>query len=623
MAAIAPSRRLAELDALRGIAATLVMLFHYTTQYDRLYGHETEPSFTLPWGHYGVNLFFMISGFVIFMTLHRVRRPADFIVSRFSRLFPAYWAAMTITFLVTTFLLPLPGKSVDVGTAAMNLFMIHGLVRIPHVDNVYWTLEIEMLFYAWALLLYCLGRLDRVHAILLGALALRVLYFLLPRYTGITLSWTIGHLLILSYIPWFICGILIYRRVMMPAESPKADWLVLIAAICALGLENGPGIGLLAIGLALLLWLAATERLPWLANPLFTWLGGISYTLYLLHENIGWTVILHLQRAGVTTDLSILLAIGLALGLATVLTRYVERPAMDWIRARYRSGALPTLSGRQSLALGSALLGLFAGLAYYWHQQRPPVRPPPVTDLFRPPEALKVSCTPASSHPLRVLALGQSNAGNHGEPPGRGAAAADFFFEGACYRTAGPVPGATGRGGALWPVLAPLLAKATNRPVQFAVLAVDASRLKDWIEPGPLRDRLIQSLADQRRNGFIPDLVLWQQGEADARDGTGRRRYRQQFLDLVELLRGQGVAAPVVAALSTRCRSTGSPAIRAALADAAATDPGIHLGPDTDTLEGAMRYDGCHFSQVGMNAAARLWLASLVPVMNLATSSMQ
>jgi len=547
-AGAAPSRRLVELDALRGIAATLVMLFHYTSQYERLYGHEAAPALTVPWGHYGVNLFFMISGYVIFMTLHRIRQPADFVVSRFSRLFPAFWAAVAITFLVTT-LLPLPGKSVGAGTAAMNLFMIHGLARIPHVDNVYWTLEIELLFYAWALLLYRLGRLDRVHAILLGALALRLAYFLLPRHTGIALPWTLGHLLILSYIPWFICGILIYRRVVMPAKSPRADWAVLGAAIGVLGLMDGPGIALLAVGLALLLWLATTEQLPWLANPLLAWLGAISYTLYLLHENIGWTAILHLQRAGVPTDLSILLAI----------------------------------------------------------------------DLFQPPAALQVSCAPAEGPPLRVLALGQSNAGNHGEPTGPGAATADFFFEGACYRTAGPVPDATGRGGALWPVLAPLLAEVAGRPVQFAVLAVDASRLQEWIEPGPIRDRLVQTLADQRRHGFVPDLVLWQQGEADARESTGRRRYRQQFQDLIALLRSQGVAAPMVTALSTRCRNAGSDAVRAALADAAAADSGIHLGPDTDTLEGAMRHDGCHFSQTGMQAAARLWLASLGPLVGPAT----
>ena len=81
--------RLQELDALRGLAALVVVLFHYTSRYDVVFGHNSAPLVSAPWGHFGVNLFFGISGFVIFMTLGRTQTPADFIVSRFSRLYPA------------------------------------------------------------------------------------------------------------------------------------------------------------------------------------------------------------------------------------------------------------------------------------------------------------------------------------------------------------------------------------------------------------------------------------------------------------------------------------------------------------------------------------------------------
>ena len=78
------SERLESVDALRGIAAVAVVLFHFTTRYDQLFIHREPLGFSVPWGHLGVNLFFMISGFVIFMTLDKTRRPADFVVSRFS-----------------------------------------------------------------------------------------------------------------------------------------------------------------------------------------------------------------------------------------------------------------------------------------------------------------------------------------------------------------------------------------------------------------------------------------------------------------------------------------------------------------------------------------------------------
>src|SRR6266446_6407653 len=85
--------RFEELDALRGVAALSVILFHYLHQYDAIYGKDGVLLFgALNWpsGIYGVYLFFMISGFVIFMTLRGARDWLDFVVSRFSRLYPAY-----------------------------------------------------------------------------------------------------------------------------------------------------------------------------------------------------------------------------------------------------------------------------------------------------------------------------------------------------------------------------------------------------------------------------------------------------------------------------------------------------------------------------------------------------
>jgi hypothetical protein len=72
----AHSARFRELNVLRGIAASLVVLFHYWTRYGQLYVPDNPPllGFEFPDGIYGVYLFFMISGFVIFMTLRQCAR---------------------------------------------------------------------------------------------------------------------------------------------------------------------------------------------------------------------------------------------------------------------------------------------------------------------------------------------------------------------------------------------------------------------------------------------------------------------------------------------------------------------------------------------------------------------
>jgi peptidoglycan/LPS O-acetylase OafA/YrhL len=328
--------RVPEIDALRGVAAMAVVLFHYTTRFNELFGGQAELGWEFRHGQYGVNLFFIISGFVIFMTLQRTSRPMDFVVSRFSRLFPAYWVAIALTFAITH-LLGLPQKLVTLPEAAGNAIMVHGLFHIPHVDGVYWTLEVELLFYVGMFLLYRTGRLHQIERALFALLGLRVAYFLLERYAGISLPWIAFRLLILQYLPWFAIGIAIYMRLhpMTPQDSRKSTTIA-IAAVVTLLLAESPWLGLLACLLGLCVHLAATGRLPILRHPILVWLGGISYPLYLLHENIGWSIELRVLASGLSLPFAILGALAFTLALSHLLSKGVERPAMKWIRSRWR-----------------------------------------------------------------------------------------------------------------------------------------------------------------------------------------------------------------------------------------------------------------------------------------------
>jgi len=328
--------RLVEIDALRGVAALAVVLFHVTTRFGELYQPATQPLVSFPGGQYGVNLFFIISGFVIFMTLERTRRTSDFVVSRFSRLFPAYWVAIAMTFAITHWL-GLPGKLVDGGSALGNMLMLHGLLlRVPHVDGVYWTLEVELLFYCGMLLLYRLNRLDRIHQALLGLLVLRWVYFGAAQWFGVDLPWTLYRVLILRYIPWFALGISIYLMVHRRSTRPQAPLVTACFAVLTLLATESLFSAALACGLAALVYAAASGRATWLRLPPLVWLGTISYPLYLLHENIGWSVELQMLGLGLPIDAAVLAGLLTGLTLAALLSRSVEQPAMRWIRARYR-----------------------------------------------------------------------------------------------------------------------------------------------------------------------------------------------------------------------------------------------------------------------------------------------
>ena len=92
------NKRITELDALRGFAAACVVIYHFTHRYNDMFQHSFHVPHWLHYGNLGVQLFFIISGFVIFLTLNRTQKATDFIVSRLSRLYPAYWVAIALTF---------------------------------------------------------------------------------------------------------------------------------------------------------------------------------------------------------------------------------------------------------------------------------------------------------------------------------------------------------------------------------------------------------------------------------------------------------------------------------------------------------------------------------------------
>lgn len=330
------SQRLSQVDALRGLAALAVVLFHYTTRFIELYRPGYVPLFAMPYGYLGVNLFFIVSGFVIFMTLERTKQPMDFVVSRFSRLFPSYWVAIILTFGVTHWL-GLPGKLVDLGPALANTLMIHNIFGVPHVDGVYWTLEVEMLFYVGMFTLFRLQWLDKIHWILMALLMLRLLYVAMAKGFGIDLPWIAFRLLILQYIPWFALGICIYQITRQKKNMPNLPRVLTVGtALLTLAIAESALIGGLALAFGLLVYTAALGRLRMLDTRLFLWLGAISYPLYLIHENMGWSIQLQALARGIPFEGTVLLVLAFSLAVATALTRWVEQPALRWIRTRYR-----------------------------------------------------------------------------------------------------------------------------------------------------------------------------------------------------------------------------------------------------------------------------------------------
>ena len=325
--------RVVELDALRGLAALAVVAFHYTTLYGELHGHLGEPPPSFAFGNYGVHLFFLISGFVIFMTLERTRTAMDFVVSRFSRLFPAYWVAILMSVAVV-YTIGMPSQRLPLEDVLLDFTMIQQLLGAEHIDGSYWTLQVELFFYAQMLGWFMLGQLRRIHWIIGGWLLLAIGYGLSMKFDR-HFSYTVHEVLILRHIPFFAIGILFYRLRTQP-DQWRLDVALIALCLIAIAIAYPPVFALTAVICAAIFTLFVTGRLRWLRAAPFAFFGTISYSLYLLHQAIGFSLIWHFEQAGLSAGRAALVAAALVTVLATGLTFAVERPAMRWIRQAWK-----------------------------------------------------------------------------------------------------------------------------------------------------------------------------------------------------------------------------------------------------------------------------------------------
>ena len=299
------------LDVLRGLAIALVLAAH-------LYGSTMPPTAALVCANGGVSLFFFLSGFLMDRTFAQDPRLIPYIVRRSFRILPMYWVSIAAIFLFD------PGWTVF--NVITNAFFIAPVVHAPRMSGVYWTLYIEVLFYALVPLLWYLGR----RAIVLAP------YFLIAIYV---ICWLAGVKISAApfYVVYCLAGMQLgaWRR---NAVSGTATFVTLITIVIASGVLPivAPWLELVPLVCATLLWIALEYRVRFALLEVF---GNVSYSWYLLHAIVGIPAMAALQQLGVWQSASFEVVVSF---LASALTfALIEAPLIEAGRVvarRYRDG---------------------------------------------------------------------------------------------------------------------------------------------------------------------------------------------------------------------------------------------------------------------------------------------
>jgi len=343
---IVKSPRYPELDSLRGIAVLVVLCHHYLYNYDHHFNLLSDTNtFSIYrffqalfyYGYVGVHLFFIISGFVIFMTLERTKSTMDFVVSRISRLYPAYWAAICLTLLFLYFLpVPTLGKF-STKEVVLNLTMFQSFFKVRNIDQVYWTLKLELLFYIIMYIVYACKQLRCIVPICIGWLLLSLgsLYIELP------LKKYIDVLFILEFAPLFISGILFYKIKKQQKANILYNFIIISSLIVEMlwmiKVHNADIYSLLIVcTFYLTFYIFSFKGLAFLNSKVLLFFGSISYSLYLIHNVIGFSIIHKIREFTQNQLLYLLIPTIVSIAIAYLLNMLIEKPAMTLIRSKYK-----------------------------------------------------------------------------------------------------------------------------------------------------------------------------------------------------------------------------------------------------------------------------------------------
>ena len=270
------------------------------------------------------------------------------------------------------------------------------------------------------------------------------------------------------------------------------------------------------------------------------------------------------------------------------------------------------IPSRKTLVPLAALLGLglLAGGVFYKQNFDQGVTFPNLGNLDE-----SLDCATIDRENLLVIfAVGQSIASNYGRGPFTPGKNVYSFYNGRCFPGHDPLPGADGAGGSIWSRLSELLVqKGYARNVLIVAVGAGASSVSEWVPEAKYYPRLVDAALSMKEANLKPGLIIWHQGSRDA--GMAPEIYRNHLQEIVFALPFLGIQlghpARLMVATHTRCAGGATPGIQAAQQGMVDHAKFIFAGPNTDVLENDVKYDGCHYNELGLNLAAKMWLNAI------------
>lgn len=344
--------RVAELDYLRIFAAVSVLIYHYSLKSDRVSGWgATMLQPVTQYGYLGVELFFIISGFVIFMSANG-RTWTQFVRARALRLVPMFLIAGPITWVAVNLS---PYKQLHRGLDSLIShftlvpltplqYIYQKLNILPVLDGVYWSLWVECTFYILITLAIVTGLIKRSRGLIWAWIAITAVALAMHGGLRTILDLTF----ITTYSPFFIAGAIF--NLVHSEKSRRWDDIAALLAACALGVisamqeSTGKEVGLgtsdpirpyvtavLIVAMFIPFALISYGKGFAKENKVSSALGGATYPLYLIHQNVGY-VLMPLVAPLIGGPAAVFTILLVILGASIFMSQKLDPPLSAWFK---------------------------------------------------------------------------------------------------------------------------------------------------------------------------------------------------------------------------------------------------------------------------------------------------
>ena len=300
-----------QIDNLRGYSALLIAVFHIFYRYLQIYHPGMEPGWMMYFGDVGICIFIIVTGFFLkaSSTGGKKESVVKFYFRKIIRLWPLYFLCISITW-VCVYLFGLPGREVSFVDYLLNIPFVNGFIGRPYVDGAHWYLTtIISLFFVYGFI-SCILKKEKT-------IIVYIIWFIVCD--GLILFGKPGFAQFIGgqYLGNAVCGLALRNVLLSEGKKERYSWgcLIVLCFISIVAVRGISGVICHSIGF-LIVALAATKRLWIVSNQLGGWLSIISFSLYLIHQNIAYLIIYSCER--VIGNYNVLLSV-VALALVIIL----------------------------------------------------------------------------------------------------------------------------------------------------------------------------------------------------------------------------------------------------------------------------------------------------------------